>query len=144
MEYPKEYTNIYVRFIDEKYMNLVFYNNETKNSILFDGSKFCFMINSILVPSGFVELDYSRNNIFKIISIDSIRSKDDVFYIKFSNQDIFKIYNLMSDEEDPQRLEVYKPHAPFYKLTLSGFNSKLELDLQEEKEYKYINEWFER
>jgi hypothetical protein len=139
MLHPQEYTNIYAGHNKYRYLELILYNGNTGEGILFDGFDFFYKNNLLSSLSGFTEIDYSKkrhghNNMM----VTSIRQYDDVSFIKFENGDIFQLYFMMDDINRPQQLSIFKKteseqtssDANIYKAALERWGRAEECDIE--------------
>jgi|GEM_PF-3297933 len=147
MIYVRTYTTIFYRFISgERAIQLVFYNNENKNSLLFNGFVFSFIKDAEFDSRAFSELEYaikSKNRNSEIV-ITSIKYDFDVAFIKLANGDIIFLFFMMDDMNSAQQLIVYNSVSARYKWALGRFNETPEADIHEEVLIKNVEVWFEK
>lgn len=134
-----EFTNIY---ISEKgnNINVLFFNNISKEAILFNGWSFINMKNVPPVDVEYKEIDYSVKLQNKTFGIRSIRESWDIFYIMLDNTDVFQIYSMADDR---QHLSVFTKaehgqiNTPsglsLYDDVLKSFNKAEECNVEVEK-----------
>lgn len=128
----KEFTNIYIRYTKDREINILFFNQKNKNTLLFDGWEFCLTTVCSFDQQLFVEFDYSKESKDEIFEIDSIRQDFDITFIKFLNGDIFQIYFMMDDIRSQQMISIIKKNESGYSSALKRLEqSDEEIELQQ-------------
>lgn len=118
------YTRIYTNYDIYGNMELLLYNDFSKESLCFDG--FNFSYKSLTAPPSpdFQEIkgkDITPNTVYKI---EEIKQSDDATFIKFSNGNLFQIHTMPNGNNGfKQVLSVYEKEKDSLISTPLGINS---------------------
>ena len=109
---------------------MLFYNEDNKRALYFDGFDFIYKDLFVFSSIEFKEIDYSKRNKKVFFEIEDIRESDlgGIYYIKLKSGEIFQIYFMVN--EDIQRVDIfYESLGQIYKEAINRFNIAEECDI---------------
>ena len=102
----QEFDKIFVSYGQDRYISLIFFNEQDSSALLFDGINF-YNKNKINISPNFQDIKYNSHSIDLKIKIIGIKQSNDIYFILLDNGDIFQIYFMMDDEMNKQIISIF-------------------------------------